>query len=759
MNLKTTPKIATRPDTWISIIKMRARKTTGAGWVMAVLCLSLGLIPMAHAALRLPAVITDHMVLQQQVSDPIWGWDTPGTKITVTFAGRTYHTVTGDDGKWRVNLAPLPANGTPQTLTVAGSTEWAVQDVLIGEVWVCSGQSNMEMGIGMVTNAAREIANANYLHVRLLMVANRWTPQPQDDLEGTWKICSPKTIAEGGWNGFSATAYFFGRDIHTNLRVPVGLIEPDWGGTRIESWTAPEGFAQAPELENEYEKVELGDPRTAVHQQRLGEFLDRTSDWMNSARRALTNHALVPPMPAYPVELQPPHDVQNATALYNGMIYPVHPYGIRGVIWYQGEANVGEGMLYAGRMKALVGGWRQVWNEGAFPFYFVQIAPYNYGNHPQELPELWEAQTAAAREIPNTGMAVINDIGNLRDIHPKNKQEVGRRLALIALAQTYGQTNLVFSGPTFKDFAVEGDKLRVHFENADGGLFSRDDQPLNGFEIVDADGGGFVKADAAIDGSSVVLSAPGVEHPVAMRFAWNQSAVPNLVNAARLPAGAFRAGTVPERDFLKQHVPEAKDYQLVYELNLEKLGPDIHWQADNRKKIHGAFDRIAYCLELEDSNGVYQAIYVSMDAFTDSLDKIGLPTLQSGASFQQNVTNLTVISNLKDIVAGTNLAGGNIEFWPNNYDPTNSANVPNASSTAFDFGDQPTVPADGYGSMQVHNHDAQQTLFAINHWRAGAGADLGIGNATAGNPDWTFAANAGLYKIKRLRIFVHCPNP
>jgi len=711
-----------------------------------------------HAELSLPSVIADHMVLQQQMSNPIWGWDTPGSKIIVAFAGRTYSTTAGDDGRWRVNLAPQPANASPQDLTINGSTQRVIRDVLIGEVWLCSGQSNMEMGVGQVQNGAGEIAQAGDPSLRLLMVENRWTPQPQTNFAGNWKVCSPQSIAAGGWSGFSATAYFFGRELRRQLGVPVGLIEPDWGGTRIESWTAPEGFAAVPALKKDYDQIELGDPQTAAHQQRLGRFLDETAAWLESARRALTNQTLVLPMPAYPPELLPPHDVQNATALYNGMIFPLHPFAIRGAIWYQGEANVGEGMLYAERMKALVQGWRTVWNEPDFPFYFVQIAPFNYGDHPDALPELWEAQAAAAGEIPHAGMAVINDIGNLTDIHPKNKQDVGRRLALLALAKTYGKTNVTCSGPTFKSLAVEGNKLRVNFDNADGGLVTRDGQPPGDFEIIDADEGGFAKATAQIAGAAVVLSAPEVTHPVAMRFAWSQSATPNLMNAAGLPAGAFRAGTPPQRDFLKRFVAEAKDYQLVYELDLNRLGPDIHWQTDNRSGIHGAFDRVAYCLELEDAGGEYQAIYVSMDAFTGSLDKIGVPTLASGARFQQNITRLTVLSNVKGIVPGTNLDGGNLEFWPNNYGPNNSARVPNASSATFDFGDEPGDPADGYGSMQIHNHDARQTLFAINHWREGERADIGIGNAAMGNPDWTFAANAAHYKTKRLRILVHCPD-
>lgn len=720
------------------------------------IAISLTFVSALRAELKLPGVITDHMVLQQQQPDLIWGWDTPGTKITVSFAGQTYNATADNDGRWMLKLAPLPANATPQTLVVVGSTKREIHDVLVGEVWLCSGQSNMEMGVGMVQDGAKEIAAANFPNIRLLKVPKVWLPVPQTDQNGSWKICTPENIAQGGWNGFSAAGYFFGRELHRKLNVPVGLIDASWGGTRIEPWTPPEGFAAVPALSQLSATVTLGEPQSETHKQMLSRFLDETETWLTAARVSLSNATVVPAMPVYPPELLPPHDLQNPTALFNGMIYPVQPYTIRGAIWYQGESNLGEGMLYAEKMKALIDGWRQIWGEGDFSFYFVQIAPYNYGNNPQQLPELWEAQTAAAQEIPNTGMAVINDIGNLKDIHPTNKQEVGRRLALLALAKDYGQKDLAFSGPTFHSMDIAGNTLRVNFDHADGGLVSRDGQPLNWFEIIDADEGGFVKAEARIDGASVVLSSPEVHHPVAMRFAWSQLAEPNLMNGVGLPAGSFRAGTVPKRDWLKAHVPEAKDYQLVYDLDLSKLGPEIHWDVDNSGKIHAPFDRIAYCLELQDANGLSQAVYVSMDAFTDSLQKIGVPTFQSGAHFQQDVANMNVFSNVKGVVTGTNLTGGNIEFWPNNYTENNSANVPNASSSVFDFGDQPVFPADGYGSMQVHNHDARQTVFSLNHWREGQGADVGIGNAATGNPDWTFAGNAGNYKVKRLRVFVRC---
>jgi sialate O-acetylesterase len=707
----------------------------------------------AKAEVQLPAVFSSHMVLQREMPLVIWGWAQPHETVTVTLASATAQAQANERGEWKVVLPAMKAGG-PFTLKVTGSNSVEFDDVMIGEVWLCSGQSNMEMGIGMARDAQKEIANANDPGLRLLLVARKWDALPQTNIDGQWKVCSPKTVAEGGWGGFSAAAYYFGRELRQKLGVTVGLIESSWGGTRIESWTPPEGFAATPALAKEYELVQLADPATPRHEQRLRQTIEDTERWLASARQALAGHTLVPPMPVFPSELLAPHDLQNATALYNGMIHPLCPFNVRGAIWYQGESNLGDGARYTESMKALIRGWRQLWHEGDFPFYFVQIAPFNYGGKPEAEAVFWEAQAAAAQSIPNTGMAVINDIGDLKNIHPKNKQEVGRRLALLALAGTYGQKDLVCSGPTFKSLSEEGVNLRVNFDHA-AGLASRDGQPLDWFEIIDADDGGFVKANARIEGSSVALSAPDVRHPVAVRYAWSMLAEPRLVNSEGQPAGAFRAGDVPKRDLLLK-IPEARDYRLVYDLDLGKLAQDIKYDEDNHANIPSPFDRVAYFLELQRTDGSWDYVYVSMDAFTSDLGKIGVPTLHSGAHFQQNVANMSVYSNVKGIVNGAGLAGGNIEFWPNNYGPANSAGVPNASGDVYDFGDQPTDPADGYGSMQAHNHDAKQTLFALNHWSQGGGADLGIGNQPAGNPDWTFAGNAGTYQAKRLRILVRC---
>ena len=647
----------------------------------------------------------------------------------------------------------MPAAG-PYTLTITGSNTLTFDDIMIGEVWLCSGQSNMEMGIGMVDNSAGEILAANNPGLRLLKEPKRWSPQPEINNQASWKLCTPKTIAEAGWGGFSAAAYFFGRDLQKKLGVTIGLIDTTWGGTVIQSWTPPAGFAAVPSLQHEYELIQLGDPRTTTHQNLLQKTLDQTTAWLTTARAAKENHTAVPPVPVLPAELQFPHDLQQDTALYNGQIHPFVPFAIRGAIWYQGESNMPEGAFYLDRIKALIQGWREIWAQENLPFYFVQIAPYNYGGTPEKIGELWEAQAKAAQVIPDTGMAVINDIGNTKDIHPKNKQEVGRRLARLALAKTYGQTNIESSGPVFKSMVIQADKIRLTFDHATG-LKSRDAQPLTWFEIIDADQGGFVKATAQIDGETILLSALEAPHPVAVRFAWNMFAEPNLANAAGLPTSAFRAGEVPKRDLLTMHIPESKNYQLALDLDLTKLGATINYTTDHRSTLTQPIDRLAYFVELQQPDGTTQYVYASMDAFTTNLAHIGVPTAQSGAHFQQNLQHLNIWSNVKGITTGTNLSGGNIEFWPDNYGEANSAGVPNASATAYDFGDQPFEPKDGYGSMQIHNHDAKQTLFALNHWRNGPTADLGLGNQHTAQPDWTFAANAANYRTARLRVLVH----
>ncbi|NLC56098.1 MAG: sialate O-acetylesterase [Armatimonadetes bacterium] len=719
-------------------------------WLAAAAALAAALP--ARADVSLPKVFGSHMVLQRDRPIPVWGWAAPGEEVSVRLGDRPAVKATANgQGEWRVKLPALPAGG-PFTLTVTGKNTVTLDDVLIGEVWLCSGQSNMEWPVGASLNFPQEAAAANLPQIRHIKVKCIAAPQPAKDVELNlpWQVCSPETVGN-----FTACGYFMARELYRELKVPIGLVNSSWGGTMIEPWTPPVGFDAVPSLEAFRRQILLADPRTGAYKEGIRNYLNTLEQWIQTARATVPKGEFVPPMPAFPAELQPLTRETQPSTLYNAMIHPLIPFAIRGAIWYQGESNHWDGMLYTDKMKALVNGWRQLWGQGDFPFYYVQIAPFNYGNEdPNAVATFWEAQ-AAAQAIPNTGMVVTNDIGDLNDIHPKNKQEVGRRLALWALAKTYGRKEVVCAGPVYRSMAVEGAKLRVRFDNARGGLVSRDGKPLTWFEIAGKGADDWVAAEAVIEGDSVLLSSPEVTEPTGVRFAWHRNAEPNLSNKEGLPAAAFRAGTVPPIDFTTLDLPEAQGYELVYALNLAKAGANITYDVDRRAQIRRPFDRIAYFLELRKPGEQKQYLFVSMDAFTDDLAKIGVPTVASQAVFQQPVTNLQVVSNVPGIVNGEGLAG-NIEFWPHNYGPLNASGVPNASAEVWDFGDQYSDPVDGYGSMQVHNPEAKQTLFAFNNWKAGASADIGIGNSDldARTRDWTFAANAGSYSRKTLRVLV-----
>ncbi len=445
------------------------------------------------AAIKLPAIIGNNMVLQRDEAVPVWGWDDPGTKVTVSMCDAKVSATADDKGKWCVQLPAMPAGG-PYVITVEGTNTVKVENVLVGEVWICSGQSNMEWPVAASTNAAAEVAAADRPQIRHIKIEHIPADKARDDVtSGGWQVTTPQTVG-----GFTAVGYFFARHLQDQLKVPVGLIGSNWGGTRIEPWTPPAGFKAVPALKD------ISD--------NLDKFPQKNAD-------GSINH-------------------QTPLALYNGMIAGLVPYGIRGAIWYQGESNNGEGMLYAEKMKALISGWRSLWNKPEMPFYFVQLAPFRYGGNGEALPGIWEAQTATL-SIPNTGMAVTVDISELGDIHPKNKQDVGKRLALWALAKIHGQKDLVYSGPLFKAMAVEGNKVRICFDNVGSGLVSRDGKPLTCFKIAGEDKK-FVDAKAEIDGQAVVVSADGVDKPVAVRFGWHQESEPNLSNKEGLPASPFR---------------------------------------------------------------------------------------------------------------------------------------------------------------------------------------------------------------------------
>ncbi|MBX9791846.1 MAG: sialate O-acetylesterase [Pirellulales bacterium] len=485
----------------------------------------------ARADVRLPAVIGDHMVLQRDAPLPIWGWADPGEEVTVTLGDAKSTAKADAAGKWRVTL-PAIKSGKGLEMSVAGKNTIKLADILVGEVWLGSGQSNMQWSVQLSSDAEKEIAAANYPEIRLFTVPMVPSGRPAENVNAQWVVCTPETI-----KNFSGVLFFFGRELHKELQVPLGLINTSWGGTRIEPWTPPEGLASQTELQGDLAWVKA---RQADYQAALDASLAQYRAWIAKAEKAKAAGGEIPDPPAAPDH--PLNSNGTATGLYNGMIHPLVPLAMRGALWYQGEANVGEAMHYHTRMKALIQGWRTVWGQGDFPFLFVQLAPFDYGGVPTRLPELWEAQ-AATLTVPNTGMAVTTDlVANLKDIHPPNKQDVGKRLALWALANTYHHSDVEFSGPVYESQAVEGSSIRLKFKHAASGLTSRDSKPLSWFSIAAADKK-FVPAEATIDGDSVVVRSPDVKNPVAVRFGWHQLAEPNLVNKAGLPPSPFRTDT------------------------------------------------------------------------------------------------------------------------------------------------------------------------------------------------------------------------
>ncbi len=702
----------------------------------------------AVADVRLASVFGDHMVLQQQQKIKVWGWADKGESVTVTIGNpnATSKTTADDTGRWQVELPPMMASTTPTKIVVEGKNIVEVKDVLVGEVWLCSGQSNMEWPVAASTNAQTEIAAANFPMIRHIKVPLVPSTVPLNSFNSVWQVCSPETAG-----GFTACGYFMARKLHQDLNVPVGLINSSWGGTRVEPWTPPVGFQRVDALQDIYQSVVGRTPGTPQYQDRLAVHIKAIEDWTAKAKSLVNSAEPLAPSPNYPAELTPFASNQDPTMLYNGMIHSLVGFPLRGAIWYQGESNHTEGMLYLEKKRALIGGWRELWGQGDFPFYYVQIAPFQYGNEdPTILAKFWEAQ-AAVQQIPKTGMVVINDIATLQDIHPPNKQDVGLRLALLALKNDYGRSDVVANSPEFESVEVQPNSLRVHFRNTGGGLKTRDGKTPTHFEVIGVGSIGFQPAVATIDGDTVTLTSDKVKSPVAFRFAWHMLAEPNLTGGTGLPVGAFRGGDVP--DFLSS-LPISTEYKLVYDLDLERLSHDIKYDVDHSSQIKN-FDRVGYLLELTTAGGEQQGLFVSMDAYTKDIGKIGIPTIASQASFQQSVKAMDVFTNVKGVTAGTRIETGNIEFWPDNYGVPNAGQVVGASDSVYDFGDEMAPPTDGYGSMQVHNYGAGQTLFAINRWNGGgAGADIGIGNSDGETRDWTFRSNGGSYSSKRLRIYV-----
>lgn len=718
---------------------------------VAALCLLAAGQAVCGQELRLPKVFGDHMVLQQELPVVVWGWGKTGQDVLVQFAGQKQSTHVGGDGHWRVTLDPLKASAEGKTLAVkAGDESIAFNDVVVGEVWLCSGQSNMEMAVASCNNAKEEIAHADYPTIRHIMVEHVMLADPADDVQtkAGWQRCSPQTAG-----GFTAAGYYCARELLKELKVPIGLVHSSWGGSMIEPFTSLAGFKAVPELANYVKRIEDSTPGHPNYEKAVRNTMAATQKWLTDAERALAEGDRVGTVPTLPGAANPLQGWADPTNKYNAMIHGLIPYRIRGTIWYQGEANRNDGMLYVKKTEALLAGWRQAWGQPELPHYYVQIAPYQYGDEdPTILPTFWEAQAAIEREIPYTGMVVTHDIGNTQDIHPKNKQVVGYRLAALALANTYGK-NTISGGPRFEKMAVEGDSVRVFFNRIGGGLVTSDGKAPDAFEI-GGENGIFVAAEATIDGETIVLRSPKVRRPCAIRYAWSKLAEPNLRNAEAFPVSAFRCGRLPERAMVDRLVPQATDYELLYSHDIGSGGTSQNaaaYRVDRTKDIR-TFDRVAYFLVLQKDGGSTQYVWASMKPFTTDACKLGIPTVSTQACFHQSVEGLEVRTNVDGVRTGEGMTGY-IEFWPSNYGPENTGEVDGASDEAFDFGDTPGTTIAGYGSMQIHNPSAKQTVMALNRWWDAA-VDVGIGNSPEGNPDYTFRGNAGRYHVKRLMVLV-----
>jgi sialate O-acetylesterase len=498
---------------------MRVSPTRLYGLIVLLLC---AVTQTLSAEIRLPQMLSDHAVLQRESPIHIWGWAQPGETVTAHFHAQTVSTTTTGLGEWSLWLMPEHAGG-PYVLTIDGSSKLTVNDLLVGDVWFASGQSNMEMplkgfpGSAVIKNAQDEIAHANLPQVRLLHVANKSSDIPLDDITGTWTQCTPETEAE-----FSAVAYFFGREIQQREDVPVGLIDATWGGTPVDSWISLTTLGSDPSLM----PVFASRARFAQEQVRLNEII---ANEKQQDATALAAQQAPPKHSWHPNEIS-----WSPAGLYNGMIAPETAYTIKGVIWYQGETDSSQerSPMYSRLFPALIADWRQQWQQGNFPFLFVQISSFD------SPAETWGAVRDAQRRtlsVVGTGMAVSLDVGDPTNVHPSDKQTVAARLALAARAKAYGE-KIEFSGPLYRQVTGEGSALRVWFDYA-AGLKSNEPNPES-FEIAGQDGH-FFPASAKIEGETVVVSSPDVIAPHFVRYGWANVTHANLYNGAGLPASTF----------------------------------------------------------------------------------------------------------------------------------------------------------------------------------------------------------------------------
>ena len=487
-----------------------------------------------QADVRVPSIFGSHMVLQRDQENSIWGWADEGEVVTISIASQRHTARTKSDGKWKVKLDPLPVGG-PHSLEILGKNSLTFEDVLVGEVWLCSGQSNMQWSVNNANDPDLEKLAANFPEIRLISIPRVGTQEPQDDFEGAWQACSPETVGT-----FSAVGYFFGRQLHQTLNVPIGLINNAWGGSSAEAWVRRDLLEEDERynaLMERWEKTES----TYDHEAAVAKYKTDLDAWQNKAKQAKQNGEPTPGgkprAPRNPLTNQ--HRPGN---LYCGVLHPIIGYGIRGTIWYQGESNASRAYQYRELFPLMIENWRQDWKQNDFPFYWVQLADFR-DEKPEpaasDWAELREAQTLTLDRLENTGQAVITDLGEAHDIHPKNKQDVGKRLARLALAKDYN-VEIVASSPRYQSMSKEGNKVILDFSDIGGGLDTFDVRTPLGFTIA-GNNQTFHPATARIIGKDQIeVWSDKVNSPAAVRYAWADNPVCNVQNREGLPLTPFR---------------------------------------------------------------------------------------------------------------------------------------------------------------------------------------------------------------------------
>ncbi|MFZ5495463.1 MAG: sialate O-acetylesterase [Verrucomicrobiota bacterium] len=497
--------------------------------LISLLCFGL---PLLRSDITLPAIISDHMVLQRDRECSLWGLADPGEQVTVRIAGEQRTTRANPEGKWSLLLPRLTEAG-PFILTIEGLNKITINDVLAGEVWLGSGQSNMELRVSQSQNFEAEKLSANFPLLRMFKEESAIASTEQFKGKGRWVICTPATVGQ-----FSATLYFFGREIHRTLGHPVGLINSSVGGTPIESWISPAAQEAAVELKPFFAEREIA-MRNFDAEAEAKKYQQALATWKEQSAKAKTPEE-IPRKPVDPVELH--YRWNNVGGLFNGKIAPLIPFTIRGAVWYQGEANAGDkAWHYRYQLPLLINEWRRRWGDD-FPFAWVQLP--NIAITGREWPLIREGMLQTLR-LPNTGMTVNIDIGDPKEIHPANKQEIGRRLSLWALAEVYRHSEIEWSGPLFAGYEKRGREIVISFTHAAGGLVARDGA-LCGFVIATADRL-WLPAIARLEGDKVVVSHPDIADPIAVRYAWENNPPCSLFNTAGLPASPFRTDDWPIR--------------------------------------------------------------------------------------------------------------------------------------------------------------------------------------------------------------------